>query len=91
MRVESRRESLRKELAGLEQRVVDARKDLAGWEAKDVHLKTLYAHAEEESKINQSLYDQNFIARPRLLQLESRKAETSASIAENSAEISRAR
>ena len=88
---ESRRLALQKELAGVEQRAADARKELAGWEAKDIQLRVRAANAEEESRINQGLYEKEFISKPRLLELDSRKAETAASIAENAAEVARAR
>ena len=88
---EARHAALAKEIQGLERRIRDARAELAGWDTKGKHLDTLSQHAVEESRINQDLYDKNFIAKPRLLQLESRKAETAASIAENIAESARAR
>ena len=88
---EARRNALAKEIEGLQTRIAAARVELAGWETKGTHLDNLSRYAIEESKINQDLYDKNFIARPRLLQLESRKSETAASIAENHAEAARAR
>lgn len=88
---EARREAQRKEIEGLQQRARDARVELAGWQAKDVHLKALSANAEEESRINRDLYEQKFISKPRLLQLESHRSEANAAIAENAAEIGRAR
>lgn len=88
---EARRHALNKELEGLQNRIAAARVELAGWETKGTHLDNLSKYAIEESKINQDLYEKNFIARPRLLQLESRKSETAASIAENQAEAARAR
>lgn len=88
---ESRRLALEKELAGVEQRAADARKELAGWEAKDIHLRVRANNAEEESRINQGLFEKEFISKPRLLELDSRKAETAASLAENAAEVARAR
>lgn len=88
---EARRTSLRKDLEGLQKRILDAERELAGWLAKETQLQTLLANAEEESRINQGLYDKNFISRPRLLQLANRKAEVAGMIAENSAEVSRAR
>lgn len=88
---DARRAALQKELEGLHKRIEVSRVELAGWDAKGTHLDNLSKYAIEESKINQDLYDKNFIAKPRLLQLESRKAETAASIAENQAEAARAR
>jgi HlyD family secretion protein/epimerase transport system membrane fusion protein len=72
-------------------RAADARKEVIGWETKDTHLTLRAANADEESKINQGLYEQNFISRPRLLELNTRKAEAAAGLAENAAEISRAK
>ncbi len=88
---DARRASLAKDIEGLQQRVRDARTELKGWETKATHLASLSDYAVEESRINQDLYDKNFIAKPRLLQLESRKSETAAAIAENQAEAARAR
>ena len=88
---DARRSALDKEIDGLRRRIRDARREVAGWDSKATHLATLSQHAAEESRINQDLYDKNFIAKPRLLQLESRKAETAAAIAENEAEVARAR
>ena len=88
---EARRAALDKELKGLEERLRAAQTELAGWESKATHLDKLSDYAIEESRINQDLYDKNFIAKPRLLQLESRKSETGAAIAENRAEAARAR
>lgn len=88
---EARRASLRKDLEGQQKRILDAERELAGWLAKETQLQTLLANAEEESRINQELYDKKFISRPRLLQLASRKAEVAGMIAENTAEASRAR
>jgi HlyD family type I secretion membrane fusion protein len=88
---EGRRNALRKELEGFQQRIRDAKTELAGWQAKEIQLKMQLRNAEEESRINQGLFEKNFISRPRLLQLESRKAEVAGLIAENAAEESRAR
>lgn len=88
---EGRRDALRKDIEGLRQRVLDTEEELAGWKAKSAQLELQLAHAEEESRINQGLYRQNFISRPRLLQLESRKAEVAGAMAETVAEAARAR
>jgi HlyD family type I secretion membrane fusion protein len=88
---ESRRMALGKELAGLTSRLADTRREQQSWEAKAQALNEMQANADEESKLNRRLYEQNFIARPRLLQLESQRADTSARLSENSAEIARAR
>lgn len=88
---EARREALYKELDGLQRRIVDAQSELVGWENKETYLSAMADSAEEEFKLNHGLYDKGYIARPKLLQLESRKAETAASIAENRAEVARAK
>ena len=88
---ESRRQALSKEMAGLTSRLGDTRREQESWEAKAKSLQILQGNADEESKINRGLYEQNFIARPRLLQLESQRADSSARLSENSAEIARAR
>ena len=72
-------------------RLADTRREQQSWEAKAKSLEEMQSNADEESKINRRLYEQNFIAKPRLLQLESLRADTSARLSENSAEISRAR
>ncbi len=88
---ESRRQALAKELAGLTARLAGIRGEMQGWESKGTALGELRANAEEESKLNQRLYEQNFISRPRLLQLQSQRADSAARLGENSAEIARAR
>ena len=88
---DARRAALAKDIAGLQKRIADARTELKGWSGKAGHLSALSDFAVEESRINQDLYDKNFIAKPRLLQLESRKSETAAAMAENDAEMARAR
>jgi HlyD family type I secretion membrane fusion protein len=88
---DSRQEALDKEVAGLSARLASIRKELQGWEGKGRALVDLRANAEEESKMNQRLYEQKFISRPRLLQLESQRADSAARQSENAAEIARAR
>lgn len=88
---ESRREALNKELSGLRSRLEDTRRELLGWEAKDKSLRELVANADEESKINRQLFEQNYISRPRLLQLQSQRSDSASRVAENDAEIARAR
>ena len=80
-----------RELAGYEARLKDVRREVASWSARHDSLDRLATNAEEESRINRGLYEQKFISRPRLLQLESQSAQTSATIGENAAELSRAR
>ncbi len=88
---EARREALYKELDGLQRRIEDAHSELIGWENKETYLTAMSASAEEELKLNHGLYDKGYIARPKLLQLESRQAEAAAGIAENRAEMARAK
>lgn len=80
-----------RELAGLQGRLVDVRREVASWTARHESLDRLVRNAEEESRINRSLYEQKFISLPRLLQLESQSAQTTAVVGENAAELSRAR
>lgn len=87
---ESRREALARELAGLKVRLTGIRGELGSWERKGQALLELRAHAEEESRLNQKLFEQNFISRPRLLQLQSQQADSSARLSENAAEVARA-
>lgn len=79
-----------KELSGYISRLADARREEAGWRARAATLKQMEANAIEESRLNQSLYEQNFIARPRLLQLANQQAQAASNVQENAAEVSRA-
>jgi multidrug efflux pump subunit AcrA (membrane-fusion protein) len=84
-------EIARKEIAGQEMRLADARREAAQWQARDTALRQLAANSAEESKINRKLYEQNYISKPRLLQLDSQQAQAAAIIGENAAEFARAR
>lgn len=88
---ESRQEALRKEETGLNVRLDGIRRELQSWEDKGAALVELQTNAEEESRLNQRLFDKNFISRPRLLQLQGQHAESAARLSENSAEIARSR
>lgn len=88
---DARQAALHNELEGLTQRLAGIRGELRGWEEKGAALAALRAHAEEESGINQRLYEQHFISRPRLLQLQSQQADSAARQSENAAEVARAR
>lgn len=88
---EIRRKALSQEIGGLKRRMKGAEAEMASWKMKNEQLASLLDSADEESKINRSLYERNFIAKPRLLQLESRRSEIRAAIAENEAEMARAR
>jgi HlyD family secretion protein len=87
---DARRQALHKEMDGLNSRIRAAVSERDSWSTKSTHLKAMSAYAEEESQLNQGLYEKNFISRPRLLQLNSRKSETSANLAESDAEAARA-
>lgn len=87
---ELRRTALVKELASLTGRKTELRKELDAWQAKTDALTKLKAFAEDERRINQDLFDKNFISKSRLIALDSRNAETQASQSESYAEIARA-
>jgi multidrug efflux pump subunit AcrA (membrane-fusion protein) len=80
-----------RDLLGFRSRMADVNREIEGWTARDGSLKLLATHADEERKINQDLFDKNFIARPRVLQLESQRAQAEGQVSENSAELARAR
>jgi multidrug efflux pump subunit AcrA (membrane-fusion protein) len=81
----------RKEIAGLEARLADARREATHWQSREASLRKLEANAAEEQQLNRKLYEQNYISKPRLLQLDSQQAQTAVVIGENAAELSRAR
>lgn len=87
---ELRREALGKELASLSGRKAELRKELEAWTQKTQALSSLKGYAEDERRINQELYDKNFISKSRLIALDSRNSETQASQSESHAEIARA-
>lgn len=78
------------DIRGYRTRLADINREIESWSARSKSLARLAANAEEETRINQELYEKKFIARPRLLQLESQKAQTDVTIGENSAELARA-
>jgi multidrug resistance efflux pump len=79
-----------KEVVGLERRLADARREVSHWQVRESSLRKLVANAEEESRFNQKLYDDHFISRSRLLQIESQKQQSAVSFSENAAESARA-
>ena len=87
---EIRRSALKKDLDSLNRRAADLRIEQAAWKRKDESLTALIKYADEERELNKGLYEQNFIAKTRLLALESRSSETRASQSESQAEIARA-
>jgi HlyD family secretion protein/epimerase transport system membrane fusion protein len=88
---ELRRQSLLKELASLSSRGIELRKELVAWQKKTDALSNLMGYAEDERRINQDLYDKNFISKSRLLALDSRSSETRANMSESEAEMARAK
>lgn len=88
---ETRQATLHKELDGLQERLAGLRQELAGWQQKGHALAAMRAHADEESRLNQRLYERNFISRPRLLQLQSQRDDTAARVSENDAEAAQVR
>ena len=80
-----------RDLQGFKARLADVDREIDGWSSRSVSLAKLAANADEERKINKDLYAKNFISRPRLLQLESQKAQAEVVIGENAAELARAR
>lgn len=87
---ELRRDALFKELASLTNRKIELGKELDAWTQKTAALSSLKGYAEDERRINQDLYDKNFISKSRLIALDSRNSETQASQSESHAEIARA-
>ncbi len=80
-----------RDLSGFRSRMADVNREIEGWIARDGSLKQLANHADEERKINQDLFEKNFVARPRVLQLESQRAQAEGQVSENAAELARAR
>lgn len=80
-----------RDIKGFRARLVDVNHEIESWVARHQSLSRLVSNAEEETKINQELYEKKFVSRPRLLQLESQHAQAEVTIGENAAELSRAR
>ena len=80
-----------RDLLAFRARLIDIDREIESWSSRRVSLNRLAANAEEESKINQELYEKKFVSRPRLLQLESQRAQADVTIGENAAELARAR
>lgn len=80
-----------RDLLGFRGRLAEINREIDGWSARSSSLGRLVANADEESRINKELFDKNFISRPRLLQLESQKAQADVTLGENAAELARAR
>lgn len=86
---EARRASLARESAAYRARMAQARKELIAWQSREAALERSLRLAGEETRMNRTLVAQNFIARPRVLQLESREADVAASLQETAAEKAR--
>ena len=80
-----------RDLLGFRARIADVNKEIESWTTRRDSLNRLVANADEESKINQELFEKKFISRPRLLQLESQKAQAEVTVGENAAELARAK
>jgi len=79
-----------RDLEGLLVRLKDVEREIASWKARNESLRRLADNAEEEQRINRELYEKKFISKPRLLQLESQRAQAEVVIGENAAELARA-
>lgn len=86
---ESRRNALHREIASLTSRVEQLGLEHVAWQKKSGALAALGANADEEKRINQGLYEKNFISLPKLLELDSRSLSNHASIGESEAEMAR--
>lgn len=80
-----------RDLRGFRTRIADVNQEIESWATRRKSLKQLVANADEESQINQELFDKKFISRPRLLELENKKAQVEVTVGENAAELARAR
>lgn len=80
-----------RDLQGFRARMMDVNREIDGWTSRHASLTLLATHADEERKINQELLEKNFISRPRVLQLESQRAQAEGQVSENTAEMARAR
>ncbi|MFT3847434.1 MAG: HlyD family efflux transporter periplasmic adaptor subunit [Propionivibrio sp.] len=72
-------------------RLTDIDREIEGWLSRSRTLKRIVENSEEEAEINQVLYEKKYVSRPRLLQLESQRAQAEALVGENTAELARAR
>ena len=86
---EIRRQSLRSELAALNKRNLGLKSELEAWKKRSTALGELTDNAGEERNINQTLYEKNFISRPRLLALDSQLSDRKAAKGETEAEMAR--
>ena len=87
---EQRRRALAREEAGIRSRIALAKGEMSAWQQRGETINKSLEFQVENTRMNQKLYEQNFIARPRLLDLQSREAEVTASLQETRAEQLRA-
>lgn len=80
-----------RDLQGFRARLIDVNREIESWSSRRSSLDRLVDNAEQEGKLNQELYEKKFISLPRLLQLESQKAQAEVTRGENAAELARAR
>lgn len=86
---EIRRQSLRHEIASLNRRAAGLRNEQDAWSRRREALGELTVNASEERGLNQTLYEKNFISRPRLLALDNQLSDRVAAKGETEAELAR--
>ena len=84
-----RRQSLRMEIGALNKRISALKEEQQAWASRRTALSDLTLNANEERKLNQQLYEQNFISRPRLLALDNQLSDRLAAKGETEAELAR--
>lgn len=72
------------------QKLAEAKLELSAWNRKKQNLEKMRAAANDEFMVNEKLYEENYISKVRLLQLEGRLSEIDALISETESEASRA-
>ncbi len=87
---ESRRNTLRKDLASLQQRRQHAVEEVVALEDRQKALQTHLGYAGEQNEMLQRLRERNFISRPQLLDRSARLAEVQSEAGNNAAELARA-
>ena len=87
---EQRRRALAREETGIRSRIALAKGEMSAWQQRGETISKSLDFQVENTRMNQKLYEQNFIARPRLLDLQSREAEVTATLQETRAEQLRA-
>jgi len=86
---EIRRQSLRNEITSLQKRAAGLKEEYQAWSKRRAALGEMTASAQEERTLNQSLYEKNFISRPRLLSLDNQLSDRQAAKGETEAELAR--